>query len=250
MVPRAAAGTDRAPDRRSAGRSIGRREGDRIDGRVVAEVEAGGRGDGPAPEMSGLLEAKMHVPPRRRGLVRRARLARRLERDTLAAVVLVSAPAGFGKATLLTEALCGPSPPAWLSLDRRDSDPAVFWAYVIEALRKVEPTIGADALAALEATAGGLEAVVTALANELAMLDRDVVLVLDDYHVIESLEVHESVRFLLEHLPPPLHLVVASRVDPPWPLAGLRASGQLLEFRAKDLRFTSDEATAYLNDVM
>ncbi len=200
--------------------------------------------------MSALLEAKMHVPRRRRGIVPRARLAQRLARESLPAVVLVSAPAGFGKSTLLTEALDERTLPAWLSLDRRDSDPAVFWAYVIEALRKVEPTIGADALAALEATAGGLEAVVTALANELAMLDRDVVLVLDDYHVIESLEVQESVRFLLEHLPPPLHLVVASRVDPPWPLAGLRASGQLLEFRAKDLRFTSDEATAYLNDVM
>lgn len=197
-----------------------------------------------------LLEAKIHVPRRRRTIVPRARLDLRLDRAALPAVVLVAAPAGFGKTTLLTEWLGGDPAPAWLSLDRRDSDPAAFWSYVIGALRKVEPAVGADALVALRGAPEALDAVVTALANDLAGLERDVVLVLDDYHLIESIDVHESMLFLLEHLPPQLHLVVASRADPPWPLAGWRARGELLEVRAADLRFTPDEATAYLNDAM
>jgi LuxR family maltose regulon positive regulatory protein len=205
-----------------------------------------------------LLESKLHVPRRRTGLVSRARLDQRLPRHSLPSVVLVSAPAGFGKTTLVAEWLAGddagdeggPVHTAWLSLDRRDSDPSRFWSYVIAAIRKVAPDVGSDSLATLQATPGALEHVVAQLLNDLAVLDDDVVLVLDDYHVVESIEVHESMRFLVEHLPPSLHLVVASRADPPWPLAGLRAGGELLEVRATDLRFTGDEAATYLNDTM
>jgi len=137
-----------------------------------------------------------------------------------------------------------------LSLDRRDSDPSVFWSYVVAAVRKVATDVGADAVAMLQSTPTALENVVATLLNDLGGLDGEVFLVLDDYHVIESLEVHESMRFLVEHLPAQLHLVVASRADPPWPLAGLRARGELLEVRAADLRFTGGEAAAYLNDAM
>lgn len=201
------------------------------------------------------------MPRRARRVVPRARLDRRLDRRALPALVLVSAPAGFGKTTLLTEWLAGDGTPlddhevAWLSLDRRDSDPAVFWSYVIAALRKVAPGIGADALATLQASASSsapsaLEAVVAALLNGLAALDHDVTLVLDDYHLVESVAVHESMRFLLAHVPASFHLVVATRADPPLPLARLRARGELLEVRAADLRFTTDEAASYLNDAM
>jgi LuxR family maltose regulon positive regulatory protein len=174
-----------------------------------------------------------------------------LTRTQLPAVVLVSAPAGFGKTTLLTEWLAAVDPSgkrtAWVSLDRRDSDPSLFWSYVIAALRKVNGDMGSTALDTLASSPAVLEDVVGALLNDLADVE-GAVLVLDDYHVVESVDVHESMRFLLQHLPSQVHLVVASRADPPWPLAALRARGELLEVRAGDLRFTSAETTAYLND--
>ena len=166
----------------------------------------------------------------------------------------MSAPAGFGKTTLLAEWLAADDEKttraAWLSLDRRDSDPAVFWTYVVGALRRITADIGTDALSALQSAPAALEAVVTSLLNDLAALPNEVVLVLDDYHLVESLDVQESMLFLVEHLPDQLHLVLASRADPPWPLGGLRARGALLEIRASDLRFTSQEAAAYLKEVM
>jgi LuxR family maltose regulon positive regulatory protein len=137
-----------------------------------------------------------------------------------------------------------------LSLDRRDSDPSVYWSYVVAALRRVAPELADGALATLQSTPGAVEDVVATLLNDVAGVDGDVVLVLDDYHVVESMDVQESMLFLVEHLPAQLHLVVASRADPPWPLAGLRARGEILEIRAADLRFTATEAAAYLNDAM
>lgn len=199
-----------------------------------------------------LLETKLRAPRRRRGVIPRTRLHRRLDPADLPAVVLVSAPAGFGKTTLLTEWLAtmpaGGARTAWLSLDRRDSDPCQFWSYVIGAVRKVVPTIGAAAEAALRTAPTAFPAMVSALVNDLAGLPDDLVIVLDDYHVIESLDVHDSMRFLIDHLPDQVHLAVATRADPPWPLAALRARGDLHELRAADLRFTPAESTAYLND--
>jgi LuxR family maltose regulon positive regulatory protein len=201
-----------------------------------------------------LLESKLHVPRRRRGVVARARLEGRVAGREMPPVVLVSAPAGFGKTTLLTswvEALrAAGTRVAWVSLDHRDSDPAVFWSYVIAALAKAAPGAGDEASEALQTSPSALEAVVASLLNDLAVLDDDVVLVLDDYHVVESLELHESMRFLVEHLPQQVHVVVGCRADPPWPLSGLRARGELLEIRAADLRFTPQEAAAYLHDAM
>jgi LuxR family transcriptional regulator, maltose regulon positive regulatory protein len=198
-----------------------------------------------------LLETKLQAPRQRRGVVPRARLHDRLGAGDLPSLVLVSAPAGFGKTTLLTGWLgataTASSRTAWVSLDRRDSDPSRYWSYLIAAVRRIVPEVGAHAIEVLRSSPQLLESVVASLSNDLARLGDDLVLVLDDYHLVEALEVHESMRFLLEHLPPTLHLVVASRADPPWPLADLRARGELLEIRATDLRFTAYEATVYLN---
>ena len=205
-----------------------------------------------------LLETKFYVPRPRRGLVPRPRLSERLDRGTASKLMLVSAPAGFGKTTLLTEWLAaGPAAPAderlaaWLSLDRGDNDPASFWAYVIAALRTVASGVGESALALLRAPQPPpVEAVLTALLNDLAAIAADVVLVLDDYHVIDAPAVQDGMAFLLDHLPPGLHVVIASRADPALPLARLRARGELAEIRAAELRFTPDEAAAYLNEMM
>jgi LuxR family transcriptional regulator, maltose regulon positive regulatory protein len=208
----------------------------------------------PAP----LLEMKLYVPRWQGGLVPRPRLSERLDRGTASKLVLVSAPAGFGKTTLLAQWLAaGPAASsdarsaAWLSLDREDNDPTTFWTYVIAALRTVTPGVGASALALLQTPqAPPIQTVLTTLLNDLGATPSDVVLVLDDYHVIDVREVHEGMAFLLDHLPARLHVVIASRADPPLPLARLRARGELVETRAADLRFTPDEAVAYLNGMM
>ncbi len=200
-----------------------------------------------------LLETKLHVPRRRRGLVARPRLSDRLGRE-VPPLVLVSAPAGFGKTTLLTEWLAAARTDgtlvAWLSLDQRDDDPATFWTYLVSALRTAVPDVGAQALALLQSPQSATDAVLATLLNELQSVPDELVLVLDDYHVIEAADIHDGVAFLLDHLPPQLHLVIATRVDPPLPLARLRARGELVEVRAADLRFGPDEAAAYLGDVM
>ena len=201
-----------------------------------------------------LLETKLHVPRRRRGLVARPRLSERLSRGAESALTLVSAPAGFGKTTLLAEwlaaAAAGGRAVAWLSLDQRDNDPALFWTYLVAALKTAAPGVGAGALSLLQSPRPPIEAVLATLLNDLSAVSDDVVLVLDDYHVIEAREVQDGMAFLLEHLPPQIHLVIASRADPALPLARLRGRGELVEIRAADLRFTPDEAAAYLNEVM
>src|SRR5918993_1586409 len=201
-----------------------------------------------------LLETKLHVPRRRRGLVARPRLIERLRLQPEPELILVSAPAGFGKTTLLAEWLAAVSADgrrvAWLSLDKSDNDPALFWTYLIGALRTAADGAGGDALTLLQSPQPPMEAVLATLLNELSALPDDVVLVLDDYHVIDAREVQDGMAFLLDHLPPQLHLVIASRADPAAPLARLRARGELVEARAADLRFTPDEAAAYLNGMM
>ncbi len=201
-----------------------------------------------------LIETKLHVPRRRRGVVVRPRLAERLSRAEESSLTLVSAPAGFGKTTLLTEWLATlPTQKrsvAWLSLDERDNDPALFWTYLVAALRTVAPEVGAGTLALLQSPQSSLDAVLATLVNDLSSLSDDLVLVLDDYHVIEGPEVHDGMAFLVEHLPPQVHLVIAGRADPGLPLARMRGRGDLVEVRAADLRFTAEEAAAYLNGSM
>ncbi len=201
-----------------------------------------------------LLETKTRVPTRRRGLVARSRLTERLGRAGESALTLVSAPAGFGKTTLLTDWLtAGRSDgriTAWLSLDPSDNDPVLFWSYLIAALRTAAPGVGEGALALLGSTEPPTESFVVTLLNDLAAVPEAVVVVLDDYHVIEEPQIQVGVAYLVEHLPAQIRVVIASRADPSLPLARLRARGELVEIRAADLRFTLDEAAAYLNDAM
>lgn len=200
-----------------------------------------------------LLATKLHAPWRRPGVVHRPRLNNRLVNARQPALTLVSAPAGFGKTTLLTEWFAetgGPGPSmAWLALDAGDNDPALFGSYVVAALQSVAPQVGVSALSLLRSSQP-LRAATAALINDLEALSGDVVLVLDDYHVIDSADVHEAIVFLLDHAPPQFHVVLASRADPPLPLARLRARGDLREVRAADLRFTTDEAATYFNEAM
>jgi LuxR family maltose regulon positive regulatory protein len=202
-----------------------------------------------------LVETKLHVPAPRRALVPRPRLQDGLTHALDARLVLASAPAGFGKTTFVREWLRTiaerGTAVAWLSLDPLDNDPTRFWSYVLAAFGTAVPNLG-DATGALLAAEGGpTEVVLTTLVNELAGLDGiDVALVLDDLHVIDSPDVHDGLAFVVEHLPPQVHLVMASRNDPPLPLARFRARGELAEIRAADLRFTVDEAAEYLNGAM
>jgi LuxR family transcriptional regulator, maltose regulon positive regulatory protein len=201
-----------------------------------------------------LLDTKLFVPRSRRGLIARPRLVERLNSGSESKLTLISAPAGFGKTTLLTAWLAaGPDTKpstAWLSLDQSDNHPTSFWTYLIAALQRVAPGVGAGALSLLQSTPPAIEGVLAALLNDLSALPNEVVLVLDDYHVIDARDVQVGMVFLLDHLPPNVHLVIASRADPSLPLARLRARGELEEIRASDLRFTPDEAAAYLNEVM
>lgn len=200
--------------------------------------------------MAPLLATKLRPPRRRRSLVARPRLGALADRGHHRALTLVSAPAGFGKTTLVADWLAGDHVTAWLSLDRRDDDPIRFWTYVVAALDAAAPELRPDAAALLESPGVAIDVVVATLINDLETAAQDLVLVLDDYHLIESVEIHESVAFLLEHLPPQFRLVIATRADPPLPLASLRAAGDLLEVRAADLRFTAEETAAYLADAM
>jgi LuxR family maltose regulon positive regulatory protein len=199
-----------------------------------------------------LLSTKWHVPPLRPERVPRAHLIERLNAALQAKLTLVSAPAGFGKTTLISEwAVVCPNPVAWLSLDEADNDPARFLAYLIAALQTLDASIGAAVLPTLQAgRLQPLEQLIAQLINQIDATKHRVVLILDDYHLIKAQEIHEAVAFLLEHLPHNLHLVIATRADPPLPLARLRARAQLKELRQSDLRFTSEEIAAFLNRIM
>jgi len=180
---------------------------------------------------------------------------RRLDAAARAPVTVLAAPAGFGKTTALTEwlATLQPAAPsvAWLSLDSRDNDPSLFWTYVVTAMRTAVDGLGSDALQLLSSSSSpSTEAALAALLNDLSGRPEELLLILDDYHLIEAPDVHEGMTFLLEHRPPQLHVVLATRTDPPLPLARMRARGQLVEVRAADLRFTVDESAAYLNGRM
>lgn len=199
-----------------------------------------------------LLKTKLYIPRPRLAFVPRPRLVERLNAGLEHKLILLSAPAGFGKTTLLSEWVhsCGLRA-AWLSLEEADSDPARFLAYLIAALRTIEPALGEAALAMLQMPQSApVEPLLTTLINDLTEFPDHFALILDDYHVIGAEVVHRAVSFLLDHLPPQMHLVIASRADPPLPLARLRGHGHLVELRQADLRFTPTEAAAFLNQVM
>jgi LuxR family maltose regulon positive regulatory protein len=203
-----------------------------------------------------LLTTKLYVPPLRQSRISRPRLLQRLDEGLGQGVrlTLVSGPAGFGKTTLVSEWLASlrtRAQVAWLSLDENDNDLARFWSYVVAGLQTVHVDVGQVAQAMLHATPPApIEAVLTALINDAAARLPSCVLVLDDYRVIESRPIHESLSFLLDHLPPQLHVIIATRADPPFALSQLRARQQMIEVRADDLRFAPDEAAAFLKHVM
>ena len=204
----------------------------------------------PEAEGTPILATKLHPPRRRRTLVARPRLLELAPQVSHRALTLVSAPAGFGKTTLVADWFAGNPGTAWLSLDPRDDETERFWTYALAALTATAPDLSSEAIDLLQSRSAPLETVVATLINELETASQDIVLVLDDYHVINASEVHSSVAFLLAHLPPQVSLVIVTRADPPLPLASLRADGDLLEVRAGDLRFTADEAASYLNGAM
>ena len=201
-----------------------------------------------------MLATKLYFPPTRSALVHRPRLVDRLQVGLNGPLTLVSAPAGSGKTTLLSEWRAGPgsrTPVAWISLDAADNDPLRFFQYLLTALEPLQPGIVQEIFPFLQASEKlNTEAFLTLLVNALGSFSQDFALVLDDYHIIHSLAIHEALTFMIDNLPPRMHLVLLTRIDPSLPLARLRARGQLVEVRVIDLRFSVDEATEFLNQVM
>jgi LuxR family transcriptional regulator, maltose regulon positive regulatory protein len=200
-----------------------------------------------------LVWSKLVAPAPRAGLITRAGLQSLLQARLVAKLCLLDAPAGFGKTTLLAQwqAAAGGGRVAWVSLDEGDNDPTRFWVYVVEALRTVEPGLGTAALQALQRTSLDHERVVLpSLLNDLSGVVSSLVLVLDDYHLITNPACHQTLSFFLDHLPAPVHVVLATRVDPPLPLASMRAGQELAELRVAELQFTDEEAFALLNTSM
>jgi LuxR family transcriptional regulator, maltose regulon positive regulatory protein len=199
-----------------------------------------------------LLASKYYFPAHRLDLVPRPGLLAYLEAGLSRKLTLVSAPAGFGKTTLLSEWIRDHGhPAAWLSLDRNDNDPSRFLTYLIAALGRLEADFGADVQAALEESLPPqLEALLTRLVREIEGLPAKSIIVLDDYHLISSKRVHEVINFLIEYLPPTIHLVISGRSDPPLPVSRLRVQGEVNEVRTPELRFTNDEVASFLNDLM
>ena len=199
-----------------------------------------------------ILATKLYIPPPRPKAVLRPRLIERLNEGMHYKLTLISAPAGFGKTTLVSEWLAGcQRPVAWLSLDEGDNDPTRFLIYLVSALRTIMANIGEGVLGVLQSPQPpSTESILTALLNEITTIPEHFILVLDDYHLLDAKPVDEALTFLLEHLPPQMHLVIATREDPHLPLARYRARGQLTELRATDLRFTSSEAGEFINQVM
>lgn len=199
-----------------------------------------------------ILTTKLYMPRTRFHLVSRPHLLERLQRGLNGKLTLISAPAGFGKTTLLTEWMQQVSHPvAWVSLDEQDADPVTFLAYVVAAFQTVAPAVGATTWARLHAPQPQpIESLISTLLNDLVALPQQHILVLDDFHMVHTPAIQQVITFLLDHLPPQLHLVIATRADPALPLARLRARNDLTEMRATDLQFTAEEAGAFLTEVM
>ncbi len=199
-----------------------------------------------------ILATKLYIPRLRPNVVIRPRLIERLNEGLYRKLTLISAPAGFGKTTLVSQWVEGiERPAAWLSLDEGENDPARFLTYLVAALQTIAATLGEGVLGVLQSPQPPpTEAILTALLNDITTIRDHFVLVLDDYHVLDAKAVDHALTYLVEHLPPHMHLVIATREDPQLPLARLRAGDQLTEVRVTDLRFTHSEAAGFLNQVM
>ncbi len=201
---------------------------------------------------STILTTKLYIPPKKEGVVPRPDLVNRLNSGLSSRITLVSAPAGFGKTTLLSKWVEQLEiPVSWVTLDEGDNDLVRFLSYFSSALMAIESTVGDDALALLQSPQQySVDAVLTYLINDVAEYSSPLVVVFDDYHHIVEDEVQEAVQFVIENIPQHMHMVLSGRADPPWPLARFRSRGWLAELRAPDLRFTIDETKQFLQDVM
>lgn len=199
--------------------------------------------------VSPLLVTKLHLPLPRSPLVQRKRLLEKLNQGFSSKLILISAAAGFGKTTILSEWVQQAKlPVGWLSLDERDNDPSRFWLYFVTALQQDVPQLGKATLAMLQSPEQfPFEAFLTPLINEFAQLQTNLILVLDDYHLITATVIHDALNFVLDYLPPQVHLAIATRIHPPLSLAKLRVRAQLTELSADDLRFTDEESTIFLH---
>ncbi len=201
-----------------------------------------------------LLSTKLYIPPARPDGVSRPHLIEKIQKglNQPGSFALISGPAGFGKSSLLSAYVTATKKSvAWVSLDAADNDPNQFWTYVISACQTFHSEFGDSVMSLLQLPQSlPVEFVPSALINELAAYEDDLTLILDDYHTIQNESIHSAVAFLLEHLPKNLHVIIATRIDPPWPLARFRSRNQLVEVRAKDLRFSITEAESFLNRMM
>jgi ATP/maltotriose-dependent transcriptional regulator MalT len=197
-----------------------------------------------------LLATKLYIPPARSNRVPRPRLIGQL--SSTPPLTLLVAPAGFGKTTLLSDWISqSECHVTWLSLEDGDNDPIRFWVYIIAALQKLQANLCESALALLQSPQPPpITSILSTLINEISSFPENFSIVLDDYHLIKTQPIHEALTFLLDHLPPQMHIILTARADPPLPIARLRARNQLTELRADDLRFTLDEAVVFLNEVM
>ena len=198
-----------------------------------------------------VLTTKLYFPPQRPNLLPRPRLTAELSKGLGRSLTLISAPAGFGKTTLVSDWLRELDRPAtWLSLDEGDNDPVCFFTYLIAALQKIDPGIGTSLSAALRTIPPPpLEALLSGLIGEIDAVSQPFILVLDDFHTVTMPKVQDAIAFILEHRPSHLHLVIITRTDPAFPLSRLRAQGDLIEVRAADLCFTQEEAATFLNEI-
>jgi len=221
--------------------SAAQRTGNRLERRTDLD-------DGPL-----IVLSKLHPPTPRRSTVGRKELLARLAEENSAKLVLVVAPAGWGKTSLLGEwcSACETERMAWLSVDQGDNDPVCFWAHFIAALNKVSPEINADARQLVTAPGGkSADILLSHIINDFELLPTRVTLIVDDYHQIRNKDIHECVEYLIAHMPPSLRLVLATRSDPALPLARLRARGEMTEIRTDDLRFTEAETAGLLNETL
>ena len=202
---------------------------------------------------SPLIKTKLLIPRPRQRLVSRPALLERLSDGLAGRLTLISASSGYGKTTLIAEWIAErgqDTPLAWVSLDQGDNDLAHFFSYLIAALQNVQDGLGQDSHAVMQgAQNSSHSSIMSLLINELASVPYDFALVLEDYHVIVTHEIQQMMVFILEHLPPQMHLVILTRADPPFALARLRAKGELIEIREKDLRFTPDYTAVFLRDL-
>ncbi len=200
-----------------------------------------------------ILKTKIHIPPAHPLLVSRPRLIEQLREGLKYNLILISAPAGFGKTTLMGEWIrTGQTQinTAWFSIDKEDNDPVRFWDYFITAVQSIQPNCGKDVLPLLRSSPPpSVEQVLIALINDLSTIEGDFAIVLDDYHRIENQQIQDGITYLLEHIPVQMHLVIITRADPPLPLAHFRGKGEMLEVGADDLRFTLEDATSLLKEL-